>query len=239
MKKVVSDKDELASIGKNALEQAHTIMNRIAVFGSAAPEVRRLIEAAHKEERRLTNTEMGVMSSLLQLIEEVTGQIEKDMKGILQFGKGLQYEMESIDINKFLDDLIGTMEARGKFVITYSVEFCPEIKKLVEIDRHHIANCIFDLVKNAVEANATEVTIMTSTETTPERQFVEISVINDGEPIPAEIMTHIFDFAFTTKKKKGNGVGLAQVRRIVEAHGGHVDVRSSSQSTAFRIFLPI
>ena len=236
--KKIGNLEELAAIGRHTLEQAHTIINRIAVFGSTAEEVRKIVNEAAKKNRKLTNDEQATIDSLMQLVAETTMLIEKDMKGILQFGRGLQFEVEPVDINQFIDGMIGAMESKGKFAITYNVELCSEIAKKVILDKYYISNCILDLVKNAVEADAKGVKVRTSAEMTPEGPFVEIAVINDGKPIPEEVKARMFDFSFTTKKK-GNGVGLAQVRKIIEAHGGHVAVHSSKQETKFCIFLPL
>lgn len=70
--------------------------------------------------------------------------------------------------------------------------------------------------------------------------FVCISVIDDGDGIPAELLDSIFDPFFTTKASgKGTGLGLSTVYGIVSQSGGHVFVRSErNEGTKFDICLP-
>ena len=65
-----------------------------------------------------------------------------------------------------------------------------------------------------------------------------LEISDTGEGIAEEDLRRIFDPFFTTKER-GTGLGLAIVHRIVEAHGGHVTVRSEpGRGSTFRISLP-
>lgn len=74
------------------------------------------------------------------------------------------------------------------------------------------------------------------------RDGVRILVADNGHGIPPEHLNRIFEPAFSTKGKRGTGIGLSVVQEIVHDHGGTVRVRSSIQQpnrgTAFSIFLP-
>ncbi len=66
-----------------------------------------------------------------------------------------------------------------------------------------------------------------------------ITVADEGKGIPPENLPNIFRPFFTTKGH-GTGLGLSLARRIVEAHGGRIDVRSEvGKGTQFTIRLPI
>jgi signal transduction histidine kinase len=77
-----------------------------------------------------------------------------------------------------------------------------------------------------------------------EHQFAVVEVIDEGEGIPAELLPRIFELYFTTKPK-GSGIGLAMTYRILQLHGGAMDVRSNADSsspergTVFAFRLPI
>jgi len=67
---------------------------------------------------------------------------------------------------------------------------------------------------------------------------ITVCVHNDGDPIPAEIASRLFEPFFTTRPQ-GTGLGLAIVRRLVEAHGGTVTVTSTAEKgTSFQVRLP-
>jgi signal transduction histidine kinase len=67
---------------------------------------------------------------------------------------------------------------------------------------------------------------------------VRVDVVDTGKGISPENLAKIFDLYFTTKKK-GSGIGLSMVYRIIQLHDGEVEVSSTPGSgTQFRIFLP-
>lgn len=66
-----------------------------------------------------------------------------------------------------------------------------------------------------------------------------MSVVDTGGGIPEEQINRIFEPFFTTKKK-GTGLGLMIVQRIVRAHGGKIEVEShAGRGTTFRVWLPL
>ena len=69
--------------------------------------------------------------------------------------------------------------------------------------------------------------------------FIEMEVEDTGKGIPPDVMAHIFEPLFTTKKSHGTGLGLAVVHQIVEKHGGHIAASSEiGKGTVFHIVLP-
>lgn len=67
---------------------------------------------------------------------------------------------------------------------------------------------------------------------------IKINISNNGESIPKEIIDNIFKEGFTTKGDKGDGMGLAIVKEIVESFYGTVAVISDEQRTSFEIVIP-
>lgn len=68
---------------------------------------------------------------------------------------------------------------------------------------------------------------------------VAVSVEDSGFGIPPEVLSRIFDYAFTTKGDRGSGIGLSISREIIEAHGGTIQVHSVvGKGTRFSVWLP-
>ena len=77
---------------------------------------------------------------------------------------------------------------------------------------------------------------------TKEDEFVFVSIQNQGEQIPEEEQTKIFNKFYqsdSSHSKEGNGIGLSIVKSITELHSGSVDVKSQDGITAFTVKLPI
>jgi signal transduction histidine kinase len=69
--------------------------------------------------------------------------------------------------------------------------------------------------------------------------FLKVSFTDNGPGIPQELMERIFEPFFTTKTT-GMGVGLAISQRIVQAHGGRIEVKNLiPKGTRFSVFLPL
>src|ERR1700737_4189555 len=70
-------------------------------------------------------------------------------------------------------------------------------------------------------------------------QFIQISVSDTGQGITPEVMQHVFDPLFTTKKSGGKGLGRAVAHQVLTQHGGYIFAESEvGRGTTFHIFLP-
>jgi PAS domain S-box-containing protein len=104
------------------------------------------------------------------------------------------------------------------------------------LDATQIQQVLVNLVKNAMQAMTKGGTLTLQTGETPDAVWV--SVADTGGGIPQEQINRIFEPFYTTKKK-GTGLGLMIVQRIIRAHGGHIEVESQvGRGTTFRIWLP-
>jgi len=105
------------------------------------------------------------------------------------------------------------------------------------IDATQIQQALVNLVKNAMQAMTRGGTL--TLQTGEGSDCVWVSVADTGGGIPQEQINRIFEPFYTTKKK-GSGLGLMIVQRIVRAHGGRIDLESRlGRGTTFRIWLPL
>ncbi len=97
-----------------------------------------------------------------------------------------------------------------------------------------------NLIDNAVDAMEGKPDSELEIKTRKDREFVLVSVIDNGAGIPKEVVDKIFDPFFTTKAiGKGTGLGLEVVQRIVNQHKGRVDVFTQPGRTEFRVCFPL
>ncbi|MBB6501326.1 ATP-binding protein [Pedobacter cryoconitis] len=96
-----------------------------------------------------------------------------------------------------------------------------------------------NLVDNALDAMETNEQGTLTLKTEKDRDFVKVTVTDDGPGIPASALPNIFDPFFTTKPMgKGTGMGLEVVQRIVHQHNGSVKVSSKGGHTEFVVCFP-
>ena len=102
-------------------------------------------------------------------------------------------------------------------------------------DQGQISQVINNIVKNAVQAGARNVTITASID---KRDRTLINVSNDGEPLSESSQEQLFVPFFTTKGSAGTGVGLSLSRQMLRLNGGTIKLASSTpESTVFTIIL--
>jgi signal transduction histidine kinase len=107
----------------------------------------------------------------------------------------------------------------------------------VRLDPAQIQQALVNLVRNALQAMTKGGVLRLQTGQSSENVWV--SVADDGCGIPADHVKRIFEPFYTTKKK-GSGLGLMIVQRIVRDHGGGIELESRvGQGTQFRIWLPL
>ncbi|MBK7999623.1 MAG: PAS domain S-box protein [Verrucomicrobia bacterium] len=105
------------------------------------------------------------------------------------------------------------------------------------IDPAQIKQALVNLIKNAVQAMTKGGVLSITTDSGVDG--VVVSIADTGGGIPQEQINRIFEPFYTTKKK-GSGLGLMIVQRIVRDHGGRIDLESHvGKGTTFRIWLPL
>lgn len=102
--------------------------------------------------------------------------------------------------------------------------------------RKQLEIVVFNLIKNAIEANAQTITVQASRD----ERMVILKIKDDGTGIDASDLNQLFEPGFSRKGKLGSGIGLYLCRQIVERHSGSIKVEANTGSGAtFVIRLPI
>jgi signal transduction histidine kinase len=105
------------------------------------------------------------------------------------------------------------------------------------IDSMQLQQVLVNLIKNAMQAMTKGGTL--TLQTGENDDGVWVSVADTGGGIPQEQINRIFEPFYTTKKK-GSGLGLMIVQRIVRTHNGRIELESHvGRGTTFRIWLPL
>src|SRR5664279_5675468 len=136
-------------------------------------------------------------------------------------------------VQKTIELLQPELDNRGLSLRTRLASQLP----VTPIDPTQIQQVLVNLIKNALQAMTTGGTL--TLQTGEGADGVWVSVADTGGGIPQEEINRIFEPFYTTKKK-GTGLGLMIVQRIVRAHGGRIELESQvGRGTTFRIWLPL
>src|SRR6266404_4051401 len=182
-------------------------------------------EAAQKMEQYL-----GVAKGEIDRLDYIVTQFLQAIRPTLpQLKPGSLNEV----VEKTLTLLRPELENRGLHVKTRLARQL----SVLPLDSTQIQQVLVNLIKNAMQAMTRGGTL--SLQTGEGEDAVWVSVSDDGAGIPPEQLNRIFEPFFTTRKK-GSGLGLMIVQRIVRAHGGRIELESQvGRGTTFRIWLPL
>ena len=233
MEEEMRRREWLANLGEMSAGMAHEIRNPLGALAGAMQMLRkdvgsdetsqRLMDIAIREARRLDN-----------IITE-----------FLQYARPPALRRAEHDLNKVLADTLDLIqhEARSRKRIKIVTAVAPE-RLAAPVDQDQIKQVFWNLATNAFDAMAGGGTLTIGTGLRKidvggrRADVIEISFQDTGEGIPKQNFDKIF-LPFFTTKKEGSGLGLAQVHRIVDLHGGWIKVESEvGKGARFVVCLP-
>ena len=181
-----------------------------------------------------------ISKKLEQYLDVAKGEINRLDYIVTQFLQAirpapLQLKMVSLNdvAEKTLELLRPEIENRG---VTVKTKLSQNLTA-TPADATQLQQVLVNLAKNAMQAMTTGGTLTLQTGET--NDGVWVSVADTGGGVPQEQINRIFEPFYTTKKK-GTGLGLMIVQRIVRAHSGRIELESNvGRGTTFRVWLPL
>jgi len=214
---------KLAAIGELAANIAHEINNPLTTILGYTELL--------KEE-----DDMEGIKNDLKIIESESLRAREIVQQLLEFSRRRPLKIEPVNIDELLDDIKKLVLPNMREKQIKLIEEKSHIP-VIEGDRNQLKQVFLNLINNALQAMQKEGTLKI---VTGEKEgFVFVEITDNGTGIPDEILPRIFEPFFTTKKDRGTGLGLPISYRIVENHGGRIEVKSKvNTGTTFRVYLP-
>ena len=183
---------------------------------------------------------LELIPRLEQYLSVARGEIDRLDYIVTQFLQAIRPTMPQLKpaglndvVHKTLELLQPELDNRG---LNLRIRLASQLP-LTPIDPTQIQQVLVNLIKNALQAMTRGGTL--TLQTGEGSEGVWVSVADTGGGIPREQLNRIFEPFYTTKKK-GTGLGLMIVQRIVRAHGGRIELESQvGRGTTFRIWLPL
>lgn len=216
--------EKLAAMGGLAAGVAHEVRNPLSSIKALAT-----FFAGQFADGSKAKEAAGVM------VQEVN-RLNRVITELLEFSRPTDLKRHSINIRTLLSRSIQLIQqdATNKAIdIKLHIEddICP-----VWADPDRLAQCLLNLYLNAIQAMEDGGTLSVKC-TTGETKNVNITVSDTGKGMTSEQLNKIFNPYFTTKKN-GTGLGLAIVHKIIEAHQGHIEVKSTiGQGASFTMMI--
>jgi two-component system, NtrC family, sensor kinase len=221
-----------------AIEQSDKLLVLLAAGGADGDELNRQFGRVSTQLAELK--QQHVLQELTGLVSDGlygTGQVAEIVGNLKDFSRLDRGKVTSFNLN---DGLMNTLGLARHLLKSVTVN-----RKFGEIPAitcapSQINQVFLNLITNAAQAigsNAGEITITTRAE----EGGVAVEIADTGGGIPPEIISKIFDPFFTTKEVgKGTGLGLSVSYKIVQQHGGRIEVDSTpGAGTRFTVWLPL
>jgi signal transduction histidine kinase len=213
--------------GLKALDISHGIKNLLQTMASGREVVELALEIGDIERAKRG---WGILDRNLD-------QIDRLVVNLLKFSKGSELQLSACELNELVESIVaGVRGAAQEKGVAIGLEVDEGIGT-VEIDSGQMGDVVLNLLLNAVDAlEGEEGRIDVSTERAGGEVVIRVS--DDGCGIAD--LGAIFEPFHSTKARTGTGLGLAIVKRVVEQHGGTVEVESSvGKGAKFVVKLPV
>lgn len=201
---------------------AHELKNPLSTLGMHLALLRE-----QWEEEKSPLAHRSVRS--LNTIEKEVSRLNDILEDFLRFARTGELELEWTSLNDLIEQVVAFLrpesEARGIEIETFLDANLP----LLKLDPARVKQVILNLLINARQAMTERgwgrITVITRPDSAG--VFGEIlEIVDDGPGMNPETLERAFEVYYSTKKG-GSGLGLALVRRVVEAHSGQVEIQSS------------
>jgi PAS domain S-box-containing protein len=215
--------ERLAAIGELAGMIGHDLRNPLTGIKNSAY----FLKKKGKTIREAQAIEM------IETIDKCVDYSNKIVNDLLDYSREIRLELHECSLSKLLTESLAMANVPEKIEIVNQLQNDVVLK----VDADKIERVFVNLIKNSVEAMQNVGTLTIDDKIVD--GSLEISFTDTGPGIPDEILPKLFAPLFTTKAK-GMGFGLAICKRIIEAHGGTIIVKTSNgKGTTFQIIIPI
>ena len=207
--------EHLASIGRMAATVAHEVRNPLSSIRGFAQFFANLFQEK-TEERTYALAMMKESNRLNRVVSE-----------LLDYARPLELKVEPTSIEALFHDVVRRLELeKSDSRVEVIQEIQPEMPE-VQLDPDRMLQVLHNLMQNSIDAMPNGGKLILSATWGEERKCVQIGVQDTGDGISQADMPRLFEPFFTTKAR-GAGLGLAVVRKIVDAQDGEVEVRSEA-----------
>ncbi len=170
-----------------------------------------------------------------------TKRISSTIRGLINYARPGPLQLTKVHIGRLVEDTLAFLRHQPMFRgIKLETRMAHDLPAITA-DVNQLSQILMNLLLNAAEAMPDEggsVTI--EAQKVKFAEMVEISVSDTGSGIPADILPHVLEPFFTTKRGKGTGLGLSISHAYARSHGGDIKIESiPGRGTTVRLVLPI
>ncbi|MBS0214985.1 MAG: PAS domain-containing sensor histidine kinase [Proteobacteria bacterium] len=206
---------------------AHELRNPLAGIKGAAQLIARRGDGATQELSQLIQAE----------VERLTALLERLMS------PRPQRPHAPVNVHAVLERVLRLAESDAGWAVKIARDYDPSLPELLG-DADRLSQAAWNLVRNAIEAGATNITLRTRAEHGARIGAEQVAlalrfdIVDDGPGVPPELAEQVF-LPLVSGRADGSGLGLALAQQVAREHRGTVSYRSRPGHTVFTLLLPV
>jgi two-component system nitrogen regulation sensor histidine kinase GlnL len=207
---------------------AHELRNPLAGLKGAAQLLARRVD--DEASRELT----GLIASE---VDRLTGLLDRLL------APAPARPFEPLNIHAVLERVLRLAESDAGWAVRLQRDYDPSLPEC-HGDADRLTQALWNLVRNAIEAGAANITLRTRAEhgvrigDVAHALALRLEIADDGRGVPEELAERIF-LPLVTGRAEGSGLGLALAQQVAREHGGSLAYRSRPGHTVFTMLLPM
>jgi len=224
----VEQRERLSALGNLAAAVAHEVRNPLNAISVGLQRLREEFRppANQAEYARFVDLMQGEVKRLNGIVEES-----------LSLARPISLKPEPVRVGELLQEVAALLQADADARGVRLSLAVPRDLPAARLDRDSVRQVVLNLILNGLEAMPGGGTLSVSASAL--RDSLILTVEDTGDGIPADLLPRIFE-PYVTTKTRGMGLGLPIARRIVEAHGGRIEVGTEpGHGSRFTIALPV
>ncbi|MBI3302864.1 MAG: GHKL domain-containing protein [Deltaproteobacteria bacterium] len=244
--------EKMAALGWLVAGVAHELNNPLSVIAANLRPLERAAEALAKDRADgKTDASEAAHQTIIRSVELLRRGVERAagvVQNLRQYSTASRGHYTLTDLNAVIEMTVSLVASKER---EKDVTIHRQYGALAPVmcDAQSLSQVFVNVLENACDAVAQSGNIWVRTEMSlgrnshaslPEgKASVVITISDDGSGVPSEHLAKLFDPFFTTKSPgAGMGLGLALARRIIEDHGGQIEVANGSPGAVVSIILP-
>ncbi len=227
LEKKLYDSQKLAALGQLSAGIAHEVRNPLSSIKMSLQILEKRMNPEGNDLKRF------------KIAEKEVEHLEELVNNVLLFARPIEPKKVNIKLEHVLEQALAMAE---KGIAEKHINLERKLENSGEIfaDEGMLADAFLNIIRNALDAVEDGGGILLSSRYSYEnRESVVVSIRDNGCGIDAEDIPHLFN-PFFTRKKYGTGLGLSQVKKIIDLHQGSIDILSEKgKGTTVIVILPV
>lgn len=201
-----------AAWGEVAVRMAHEIKNPLTPILLSAQRLRNLFLD------KLDSKDSAIINKTTKTIIDQVASMDSMVSAFANYANTPEIKKVSASLNALVNKAVSLYDTQVG--VRIDVDLSGDLPKL-QLDKDAISRVLINLMKNSIESKKKKTKINIVTQILKDESIVRLTVVDDGDGFPVDIIDQVFE-PYVTTKSKGSGLGLAIVQNIVEQHHGQI-----------------